>query len=83
MNRKLKWVVLMVVSLGVTAMAIDFMGPPTATLKKDQTKIAFTYHFSENDILVDNAGFPPLSTATIEHRLCYIFNCEKDKLKPE
>ncbi|MCI0498877.1 MAG: hypothetical protein L0Y36_04235 [Planctomycetales bacterium] len=54
MDKRMRWVVLMVISLSVTAMAIDFMGPPTATLKKGQWRTDFTYHFSENDIELTN-----------------------------
>lgn len=55
MNKRVQWGVLMVMTLGVTAMAIDFMGPPTATLKKGQWKTDFTYHLSENDLELTDA----------------------------
>ena len=35
-------------------MAIDFMGPPTADLKEGQWKVGYTYHYSENDLLLED-----------------------------
>ncbi|MCE5186000.1 MAG: hypothetical protein LLF76_07745 [Planctomycetaceae bacterium] len=50
-----KWVVtFLFTSLIAAALGIDFMGPPTATLKKGQFKTDFTYHFSENDIELED-----------------------------
>jgi hypothetical protein len=54
MNKRLLWVILIVITLGVDALAIDFMGPPTASLKRGQSKIGYTYHQSESDILFNN-----------------------------
>jgi hypothetical protein len=40
----------MVLCFGGSVLALDFMGPPTATLKQGQWKTDFTYFYSEADI---------------------------------
>ncbi|MFH1370902.1 MAG: hypothetical protein ABII09_06415 [Planctomycetota bacterium] len=57
MNKKLLWIVSVVITFVGTSMAIDFMGPPTAGLKEGQWKIGYTYHHSENDLLVDYSKY--------------------------
>jgi hypothetical protein len=53
MNKRMLWIILIVITLGVDSMAIDFMGPPTASLKQGQWKIGYTYDYSKNDISLD------------------------------
>lgn len=50
MDKRMCWVVGMVLCLCGSVLAMDFMGPPTATLKRGQWKTDFTYFYSETDI---------------------------------
>jgi hypothetical protein len=43
-------------------MAIDFMGPPTASLNEGQTKIGYTYHWSKNDVTVNKIKIGNIET---------------------
>lgn len=50
--------ILVVLLLSTFAAAIDFMGPPTATLSGGQFKPDFTYHYSENDAILEDIDSP-------------------------
>ncbi|MHC5082856.1 MAG: hypothetical protein ACYTET_02805 [Planctomycetota bacterium] len=52
MNRKRLSIWIMALLISTTTLAIDFMGPPRASLDKQQFKLGFTYHYSENDLEV-------------------------------
>lgn len=47
-----------VLFLAPFALAIDFMGPPTATLRQGEFKPDFTYNYSENDVELKNVNTP-------------------------
>ena len=52
MNKRILCIISIVMTLCVNSMAIDFMGPPSASLDSGQWKIGYTYHYSKNDLLV-------------------------------
>jgi opacity protein-like surface antigen len=52
MNKRLLGIISIVMILSANAMAIDFMGPPSASLDTGQWKIGYTYHQSKNDLLI-------------------------------
>jgi hypothetical protein len=62
MNKKMLCIVSIVITFVGTSMALDFMGPPTASLNTGQAEIGYTFHFSENDMEVSEIKFNDVET---------------------
>lgn len=58
MNGQMRVIVFSVLCLSIPCWAIDFMGPPTATLQPGQWRPDFTYHYSENDVELTDISSP-------------------------
>ena len=56
MTKKLVLVMGLLCFIGSTAIAIDFMGPPTAELKEGQWDIGFIYSRTERDLEISGLG---------------------------
>jgi len=56
MNRNIVVLGLVLCLVTIEYFAVDFMGPPTAGLKKGQWDVGFNYMHSEGDITVENIG---------------------------
>jgi len=66
MNKMLLGITSIVMILGANSMAIDFMGPPTASLDSGQWKIGYTFDCSRNDVLAKNIQLDGVDTGLDE-----------------